>query len=139
MSLKDKIASKYAVDLGLEEDGKWVKFDGFSLKIRRITSKASQTANEEASKEFQESIQNGTLSDDDAETILNKQICFGILADWRGPDIIDDDDNPIPFSGEAALEVLASEEMKELKSQILNISMSAATYKKQSDEAAKGN
>jgi hypothetical protein len=134
-----KIKNKYAVDLDLEENGKWREFDGFDLKIRRITSKASQDANTEASKKYQKDIQDKTLSDEASEEILNYQICFGILADWRGPDLVDDEGNAIPFSGEKALELLAPEEMKELKGLILTDSINAATYKKVSDEEAVGN
>lgn len=139
MSFKKNLQKKYAVDLNLEEDGKWIKFDGFELKIRRLNSKASDKARSEAVKPYQDNIQNNTLTDEAAEEILNKQICYGIIADWRGDDIVDDDGKPVPFSGDAALEVFGSQEMKDLKSTILAYSNDAAIYRKKVEDEAVGN
>jgi len=143
MSIKDKLAAKYAVDLGLEEDGKWCQFDGFELKIRRLSSKKAQKAREEASKKYQQDINRNKLSDEAAEEILNKQIAYGIVADWRGETFTEKTaegtDSVVPYTPEIAMEVFGSEDMKELKTEIVQLSMAAATYKKSSDEETLGN
>jgi hypothetical protein len=136
MSFKAKLAAAYAVDLDLEENGKWCEFEGFELKIRRLSSKQAQKAREEASKKYQQDIQRDKLSDAAAEEILNKQICFGIIADWRGDVITDDEGKAIPFSPDTAMEMFSGPEMKELKTQIVQLSMQSATYKKEADEEA---
>jgi hypothetical protein len=137
-SLKDKIRHNYAVDLSSEEEGIWVPFDGFELKIRRANSPVAQAAHEAASRPFKFEIEKGKLSDEDATKIGVKYLCYGLIADWRG-EFFTEKKKPVPFSKEACMDTFGDEDLKDLQMEILSIATDGANYKIKNDEEEVGN
>ena len=139
VSLKDKIRNSYAVDLAAEEEGVWIPFDGFELKIRRANSVVAQDAHDKASKPFAQDINNKKLSDEDAATIGTRYLCYGLIADWRGEVFTDSKKKAIPFTKEACMDTFGAPDLKDLQMEILTISTNGANYKIKTDEEEMGN
>lgn len=137
-SLKDKIRHNYAVDLSSEEDGVWVPFDGFDLKIRRANSPVAQAAHEAASRPFKLAISKDKLSDKDATKIGVQYLCYGLIADWRG-EFFMEGKKPVVFTKEGCMDAFGDEDLKDLQMEILSIATDGANYKIKNDEEEAGN
>ncbi len=152
MTFKTNLHAQFAVDLSKEESGVWTPFGGgVELCIRRLSSEASQKARTEAEKPYLTRSRNAELSSDDLEAIAIKQLAFGIIADWKGVKVpapanadgspaVDEKGNPLqvelPFSAQAAFEILNDEEMKDLRGAVLQVSVDRDAFKKEADKDA---
>ena len=108
--------------------------DGIRVKIRRIRSKKSIEVRRELDKPHANEIRRGTLSDDASTDLLVKQVAAGIIADWEGIDLghlaraNDLPEGDIPYTADNAYRVLKL--LPEFRDEILQVSMSAESYRK---------
>lgn len=96
-------------DVKAEEDGRWFKDifgDGtnIDIKIRHLSCNASLVARRRLDRANRKLMVAGSYPTDVAIKILIEQIAEAVLIDWKG--INDRDGNPIPYSKEAAVELL---------------------------------
>lgn len=114
----------FATDERLEEDGAWVTVNdlyGLKIKVRRLRAEASLKAYEDI---VRETFGEGKLRKPDdltqgqSQEILVRQLARAVLIDWRG--VYDEDGNPVPYSEEAALNLLAMKDFREFVYQSAN-------------------
>lgn len=119
------------MDIQKEELGVWHDFNGdVKLRIRRLSSKISQNARKEAEKPFAAQLRAKGTEDEKQvlyDTILTQQIARGVIADWSG--VTDDDGNEIPYSGDVAAEIIAGDDMKDFRLEVLNLAMDKDSYR----------
>lgn len=151
--LKTNLFNKYAVDSGKEENGVWHDFEGgIKIKVRRLSSNASQAARREAEKPYAPQLKEKVVAPEIYEAILLQQMAYGIIADWDGLEVekekdgkpvLDKDGNPefeaLKYTPESALEIISDEAMKDFRGQILQLSVQIDHYKVAADTAALGN
>lgn len=145
---------QFKTDENLEEQGIWVDFEGgVSIRIRRLSSQASVDARSEASKPYTTQIRRGALPDEVAEKIAIQQLARGVVADWKGiqkrledeagKPVLDEDGKvqwvDIPYTAEAAVEILSDENLEEFRGEIFQIAMNRDAFKSQDDDEALGN
>jgi len=138
MGLKTNLLKQYKTDKDKTEQGVWVDFEnGISIRIRRLSSQASINARREAEKTIVSSLRNGKLSDEQNEEIAVHQLARGVIADWKG--VTGDDGTEIPYSGDAAYEILKDEDLAEFRVEILQISLNRDSFKADADKDGLGN
>lgn len=119
------------MDIQKEELGVWHDFNGdVKLRIRRLSSKISQNARKDAEKPFAAQLRAKGTEDEKQvlyDTILTQQIARGVIADWSG--VTDDDGNEIPYSGDVAAEIIAGDDMKDFRLEVLNLAMDKDSYR----------
>lgn len=129
------LLTRFSNDTSKEEAGVWTDFgDGIRVKIRRIRSKKSQDVRKELDQPHVGDIRRGALPDNIAEDLLLKQTAAGVIADWEGIDFgnhakdFDLPEGSIPYTPENAYKVLKA--LPELRDEILQVSMSAESFRK---------
>ena len=119
------------MDIQKEELGVWHDFNGdVKLRIRRLSSKISQNTRKDAEKPFAAQLRAKGTEDEKQvlyDTILTQQIARGVIADWSG--VTDDDGNEIPYSGDVAAEIIAGDDMKDFRLEVLNLAMDKDSYR----------
>lgn len=119
------------MDIQKEELGVWHDFNGdVKLRIRRLSSKISQNARKEAEKPFAAQLRAKGTEDEKQvlyDTILTQQIARGVISDWSG--VTDEDGNEIPYSGDVAAEIIAGDDMKDFRLEVLNLAMDKDSYR----------
>ena len=113
-----------AVDAGV-----WVNkcFDDLDVKVASIDSRKYTDALRVALKPYQRTLKN--MSNEQFAEIQNKIAAKYLLLDWRN--LIGDDDQPIPYSPEKALELLNDPEMADFRELILNLSSESELFRKE--------
>lgn len=112
-------------DKDLQENGKWVEYDGGKFKVASI-----------ATPKF---IQGYTSLDTDTDNLteeqakvfslkLNTLLAEVILLDWEG--VVDEDDKPVDYTTEGGIELL--EEDTVFASWLLNYTKEVNNYKRES-------
>lgn len=99
------IFDRYKTDYQKEIDGTWVEFDGFKVKIARAggSNQAYLKALERETKPYRRAIQNGSISLEIADKIVQKVYAETVVKGWEG--ITDEQGNPMAFSKETCAEV----------------------------------
>lgn len=116
-----------------ENNGVWVDYaSGFKIKIARMGSRRFKEFMAKAGKPHLRKIQRGNLDNDVADTMMKKAIARTILLDWEG--LLDDDNQPIPFSEENALKCL--EESYDFYSEVLQLCQERELFQDEEKEAA---
>lgn len=96
-------------DTDATENGRWFEGDEVwgpklahvSIKLRRMTSKASQKARRDVELKYAKyQDKKGQFPEDVSKRLLAEHLATGIIVDWKG--VIDRDGKEIPFSPEAA-------------------------------------
>ena len=110
MSKKVSIFNIYGTDKKAEEEGKWLEFGSeIRVKIRRFNSKPSLAVRTKLYKPYEAraGMLKAPVIPEDVQTMLvNTHLAEGVIVDWAG--IYDAEGNEIPFSTEAALQVLSA-------------------------------
>ncbi|MEQ8308002.1 MAG: hypothetical protein RIA09_15705 [Hoeflea sp.] len=138
MALKTNLHRNYAVDSKKEEEGVWKEFDGgIKLKLRRLSSKASQDARREAEKPYTSQLRDKEPDPDILEKVFIQQLAHGVIVDWEG--IEDDDGKPVEFTPALAVELLSDEALKDFRGEVIGFAISRDTFRAASNEDAVGN
>lgn len=138
MAIKTSLQRHNAIDTSKEETGVWHEFAGdIKLRIRRLSSKISQNARKEAEKPYAAQLRLKETPQEVYDSILVQQIAHGVIADWTG--VIDDEGKELPYSPQVAADVIAGDEMKDFRLEVLNLSMSKDEYRAEIIEQSVGN
>ena len=125
-----KLLARFSTDTDAEEMGRWVDFgDGIRIRIRRIRSQKSIEVRKELDKPYANDLRRGALADSVAEDLLIKQVAAGVISAWEGIDIGDGD---LPYTPDNAYKVLKL--LPDLRDEILQVSMSAESFRKHFDD-----
>lgn len=121
--------SKIKKDVAAVDAGVWVNkcFDDLDVKVASIDSRKYTDALRVALKPYQRTLKN--MSNEQFAEIQNKIAAKYLLLDWRN--LIGDDDQPIPYSPEKALELLNDPEMADFRELILNLSSESELFRKE--------
>ena len=123
--LNTNLQAIFATNKDLEEDGAWVEVNGIyglEIKVRRMKSKASTKAGERLMTEL---LGGGKIrkpddiDPDDMRDLTRRQIAEAVLIDWKNIRDIDTGDQ-IPYSQEAAYELLAADDFFDFVYQAAN-------------------
>lgn len=135
---KFSLYDMFTTDRDAEENGKWVEIaQGAEFKIRRFKSRHTTRTREALEKPYAALRRKGVLPPEIAEKILHQTMCTSTIADWRGEAIVSPDGAPLPFSAEAADQLLSA--LPELRDEIIGQAIQLDTFRKEDDETAKGN
>lgn len=138
MALKTNLRKQFKTDKDKEENGIWVDFEnGIRIRVRRLSSQASLNARKEAEKPYVVKVRSGKISDEIAEEIAIQQLARGVIADWEG--ITDENDEAVPYTPDAAYEILKDDDLKEFRAELIQISLDRDTFKADADKDALGN
>lgn len=133
MTVSKKLLNRYSTDVNLEENGVWVDFgDGIRIRVRRIRSKKSLEVRKELERPYTSDIRKGPLPESTMETLLLQQMAHALVVDWEG--IVDDNEQPIPCTPDNITEVMAV--LTDLRDEVLQVSISADSYRTRLDEEA---
>ncbi len=108
-----------AVDLSLEAEGDWVEvaeWPGVKLKVRSIESKDFQNAREQRHAKLAKALGRVPYQSEFAPH-LAKLVASFILLGWEG--IADENEGPIEYSQQKAMELLTDPTMRELVTQVI--------------------
>jgi hypothetical protein len=131
----------FQTDKNLEENGAWVTVNelyGLKIKVRRIRSKAALQAYENI---VRETYGEGKLrrpqdlSEEDATEVTKRQLAEAVLIDWKNLRDVDTGET-IPYSKEAALELMEVDDFREFVFQAAN---ERDTFRTAHDEDGEGN
>jgi hypothetical protein len=132
------LKTKFATSKIAEEEGVWVTvMDAVKFKIRRMNSKRAieiRAGIEQPYLKLKNKI-NGEYPNDIAEKLGARYLAEASLVDWEG--VTDDDGNEIPYSPDAAYNLL--NEIKELATLVFTESTSIDNFKTESQKEIVGN
>ncbi|CAN0156732.1 unnamed protein product [Scytosiphon promiscuus] len=104
-------------DLDLEREGRWVSMVGdFQVKVRRSNYEPFQSRIRELAAQAADEC-GGTLSPTQDRKVTAQAIAEELIVDWRGME--DDNDSPILFSKERAVELSQDDALLDLFADIL--------------------
>jgi hypothetical protein len=133
--IKTNLHRQYQISNDLEEQGFWYEATSeIRIRIRRLNSKPSLDARKEAEKPYTSQIRAGKAPDDVLEEIANKQLSYGVIADWEG--IVDEAGKEVPYTGETAYGILSDPEMREFAADLFQQSVSRDNFKAVNNEEA---
>lgn len=138
VALPPSIWDMFETDEAAEEEGRWfnnVMGPGNDVKIRRMTSKVVALGRQEIDKRFRKLAKaDGSYDETTSLRVVCEQIGRYMIADWRGPAFRNKDNTPMPYSPEAAIEVMMK--LKDPRIIVLTISQDMDNYRIQSQEDA---
>jgi hypothetical protein len=124
--------SAFKTDRQRENEGVWVAIgDGARVKVARFNNERYKQTFLEVSKPYKVQVRTGTLQEEVAQGILRDCFARAILLDWEG--LQDDEGNDIPYSEEAAKELLA---IPDFMSMIEDFANSRELYRREAQEQA---
>lgn len=133
--IKTNLHRQYQISNELEEQGFWYDAtDDIKIRIRRLNSKPSLDARKEAEKPYLNQLRAGKAPEEVLEEIANRQLAYGVIADWSG--VKGDDDQEIPFDGDTAYAILSDPEMKEFAADLFQQSVARDNFKAANTEDA---
>lgn len=137
--MKIKALGEYKSDAQLEEEGKWTTLaEGVEFKIRRMRSKTVSKARDRIYGPYERAL--GPRKKDLPEELeiqcTINLLSEAVVADWRGPGMVDDENQPIPFSSENCKAVLSDPSTgKDLRATIIGLALDGEFFSPDSDEA----
>jgi len=124
--------SAFKTDEGRERDGVWVDIgDGARLLVARVNNERHKQVFLELTKPYKVQVRTGTIQEEVAARILRECYARTILLSWEG--LQDDDGNDIPYSQEAAEELLA---IPDFMSMVGEFATTRELYRKEEQEQA---
>lgn len=115
-----------------ETDGTWVDIgEGASLKLARIGNPRYEAFLMEQSKPLRTAMRAGNFNDPRLKSVMIKAIARYVLLDWDG---LDEDDKPVPYSEQKAIEWMT--EIPDFYRMILDLGQDSTLFK---DEDGEGN
>jgi len=128
--------SELKSDKQAEIDGVWTDYaPGFRVKIARMNNPEFEKALRRIRRPYLRRMRRGEISEDVAEMIMRQAVAETILLGWEG--LVDDDDKPIIYSKEKALELLS--ESREFFNEVFDMSRDAAIFREELQEEAEKN
>jgi len=125
--VKIKAFNEFRSDDDLEENGKWTTIaEGVEFKIRRLRSKIVAKARDKIYGPFERAMgpRKKDLPDHIERECTIKLIAEAVVADWRGPGMVDDTGKPIPHTVENAVAIFSDPETgKDLRATVIQLSM----------------
>lgn len=119
--------SRFATDLGLEEEGVWVDIgEGAQLKVARVGNPRYRSRVRELSKPYKRQIRADILPEDMSDEIVLRAFSETILLDWKG--IEDDNGEPIPYSHENAYELLKG--LRDFRTLVADVAQEQETFRR---------
>jgi polyhydroxyalkanoate synthesis regulator phasin len=130
------LTSKYGTDLALEEDGEWVDYgDGVKVKVARWGNQSFMKRMEALQKPHRYMIDRGSLPPETDKKIVDTLIAEAIIIDWEGVEL---DGKKLPHTIDNALTVLAREDLKDFRRDIVTAAQAVETYRvKELEESVK--
>lgn len=129
--------SQISVSQAKVKDGRWVEYDmGIRLKIGSQMSIGYRNARDKVMKPHMKRVRRGAST----EEILRLQVpavAQHILVGWEN--IEDDSGNPIPYTAEAAAEILSDPRYRDIYDFVLQESSDLDSYREEISEESKGN
>lgn len=127
----------YSSDETLAENGKWFEFgEEVSVKIRRYKSKKSRKVRENLEAPYKRASKFATtLPDDVLESITNRHVAEGIIADWKG--VSNRDGQPVAYSPAAALALI--NDLPDFRDAVVEISLSLDNFREEVKQDVEGN
>lgn len=121
--------SKIKRDTNAVVDGVWVTgvIDDLDVKVASTDSRKYTDSLRVALKPYQRNLKN--MENEKFAEIQNKVVAKYLLLDWRN--MFDENDQPIPYSSEKALELLNDPEMADFRETILNLSSEQELFRKE--------
>lgn len=130
--------SKLRVDTNKVVNGVWVKYrEDIEFLVARNPNPKFNAKLDELFYPHLASIRAKTFDSKLDEALTLEAVCEFILLDWKG--LEDDNDKPIKYSKEKAMEIMGNEEYQDIYKFILLMSKSSALYRYQEVEAASKN
>lgn len=139
--LRTNIHAIFQTDRNLEEDGAWIVINAFydtQIKVRRLRADSVQKAYERI---VLESFGEGKLrkpsdvSAEQADEIVKRQLAEAVLIDWKNLRDLDTGDD-IPYSKEAALELM---EIRDFRDFVYQAANERDSFREATDKEAVGN
>jgi len=116
-------------DLTKENEGVWLTFSGdIEVKIANVGNEEYIKLSEKLYKPFKKALRKDTLDSKKHLAIAHKLMVETIILDWKGID--DDNDKPIPYSKEKALEIVQTKKYKKFVDWISNEALDLANFEK---------
>lgn len=127
---------RYKTDSNLEEDGVWEFFgDGVRVKIRRFSSQFSRNTRKKLEKPHADAIRRNSVPESVLEDILDKQIAWGVIADWEG--VSDDEGNPLAATDQNKLAIIKA--LPEFRDEVFAFAIGRDNFKQFTDEDTEKN
>lgn len=131
----------FDTDKTAEEQGKWfhdIRL-GMNFKMRRLSSKAAQEIYQKAQLRYSRRARNwkGEFSADDNYKIMLETMAYGVITDWSGKAMRGRDDKPIPFTADAAFQLLSK--VPHLFEELLHIASKLDSFRVEDQKALEGN
>lgn len=121
---------RFATDATTEEQGQWVDFgDGVELRIAATASRRADRALERHRAQYHRHYVHGRTIPLDVRLEADISLAAAVLVDWRGPGITGRDGQPIPYSADAARQLMT--DLRELREQVLLTARQAETFRKE--------
>jgi len=133
--------SDIRVDPAIAESGTWVDFDlGIRLRIAQMPNPAFEREMRRLGRPYMRQIKTARLEDAAANPILERitveAIAKTVLVGWEH---LEDDDGPVPYSPEKALEYLSDPAYGELLRFVRAVASEAAYFRAEAQKDAEGN
>lgn len=121
---------QYKTDTSLEEDGISIEFDGFSVTIRRASSKTSMDVRKRLEAPYVKVMRGRDLPPKLAEEILIKHLAEGIIVDWEG--VTDESGKTLEATTENKIKVLT--DLPDFRAELIGLAIERDLFKAEQDE-----
>lgn len=128
--------SRLKADPQREVEGVWVDvYDGLRLRVARLTNPHFREAVRKQGRKHQLSMRRGLVDDAQLDDITRVAVAKYVLLGWEN--LVDDNDKPIPYSPEKALEIF--KESPDFYDMVIEYANDITLFKDAVAEDAKGN
>lgn len=128
--------SRFATDPNKELTGVWLPMGGgIEVLVARLGNPEFNAFVTRTGKALGPGVRSGNVDPKDAEDLTKRAVAKHVLLGWKN--LEDDDDQPIPFSSEKALEIF--NEFPEFFRSVMNLASDVDNFRRDVVEAAKGN
>lgn len=137
----DKIKKSYGTNLQTESDGHWFPLaliEGVEVKVARAGNPEYKKVLKRLYKPYTKQLRRGKDVASEVEDRIQLDLLIDtLLKDWKG--MPGDDGQDVPFSKDAAKELLSDPVFKELKDEIIGFSEEFEAYQDEMDEELEKN
>lgn len=123
----------------IEDEGVWFPMGpGIEFRIRRMRSKIVERAKDRIYGPHERAMRGKDLPDELELELTKRLLSQAVVVDWRGEGMVDDQDQPFPFSADNCYALLSDPEIgKDLRGAVISASMDGSIFVP--DEGAEGN
>ncbi|MGE4163866.1 MAG: hypothetical protein AB7G23_19230 [Vicinamibacterales bacterium] len=121
---------RFATDAASEEQGQWVDFgDGVELRIASTASRRADRALDRHRAQYHRHYLHGKSIPLEVRLEADLALAAAVLTDWRGAGVTGPDGSPLPYSADAARQLMT--DLRELREQVLFVARQAETFRKE--------